>query len=167
MESKHCINCDSPAQKYSDYCVDCEGKELSKIGGFLYMPAIGVVISIFTFLFSSYRTVMVLSSSYSFIGGLKPLVYFEAISLFLLFLLSFYTAVLFFKKNKKTPRYYILLLLSGLIYALVDTLWSHHGYNIELTKDDYSRIFRTLVSCCIWVPYFIVSVRVKRTFVRG
>ncbi len=41
-----CIQCDSEALKDSDFCAACEEREFKKIRGWLYVPALGLVLSI-------------------------------------------------------------------------------------------------------------------------
>ncbi|HHQ4304972.1 TPA: DUF2569 family protein [Serratia fonticola] len=43
---------------------------------------------------------------------------------------------------------------------------SHYQYGVEVDSDMLTSMARTLIGACIWIPYFLVSVRVKRTFVR-
>lgn len=166
MQPKQCINCDSPAIQYSDFCAPCENKELSKIGGFLYLPALGLVVSIFTLFFSAYSTMRLLVIGYDVLGDLRQLLAFEFVSSFIFLALCFYTAVLFFQKKAKAPLFYIIYLVAFLIYVITDLLLAHYVYDVKLEVSNYSSLFRTLVSTGIWVPYFIVSVRVKRIFIR-
>ncbi|OCA53310.1 hypothetical protein [Photorhabdus namnaonensis] len=74
-----CIKCESPALHESDFCAACEEKELSGIGGFLYLPAINLIFAIFSSLFSSYKTMTILNSGYGFSGELRILIGFEFI----------------------------------------------------------------------------------------
>ncbi|MFV8768831.1 DUF2569 family protein [Yersinia enterocolitica] len=89
--------------------------------------------------------------------------------LFILFVFYFSVTVLsfFLKKKKFLPKLYILFLISVvatmslniyMLYMLIPDV--KIGYN-ELVP-----IFRNVISALIWIPYFITSVRVKRTFIR-
>jgi len=73
----------------------------------------------------------------------------------------------FIRKKKSLPKLYILFLISVittmslntyLLYVLIPD--AEIGYN-ELVP-----IFRNVITALIWIPYFIISVRVKRTFIR-
>ena len=41
-----CIQCENEALKDSDFCAVCEEREFKKIRGWLYLPAIGLVLTI-------------------------------------------------------------------------------------------------------------------------
>ncbi|NHB63594.1 DUF2569 family protein [Photorhabdus sp. RW14-46] len=102
-----CIKCENPALHESDFCAACEEKELSRIGGFLYFPAINIIFAILSSLFSAYKTMTILISGYDFLGELRVLIGFEFICFTLIFGVALYTSVLFFRKKKK-HLYFIL-----------------------------------------------------------
>ncbi|RAW82500.1 hypothetical protein [Photorhabdus laumondii] len=74
-----CIKCENPALHESDFCAACEEKELSRIGGFLYFPAINIIFAILSSLFSAYKAMTILISGYDFLGELRVLIGFEFI----------------------------------------------------------------------------------------
>ncbi|MBS9437876.1 DUF2569 family protein [Photorhabdus noenieputensis] len=39
-------------------------------------------------------------------------------------------------------------------------------YEIKLDYSYLFLLFKTVFYACIWVPYFIISIRVKRTFIK-
>ncbi|OCA53986.1 hypothetical protein [Photorhabdus namnaonensis] len=80
-----CIKCEKPALHESDFCAACEDKELSGIGGFLYLPAINIIFAIFSSLFNSYKTMTILNSGYDFPGELRILIGFEFICFTIIF----------------------------------------------------------------------------------
>lgn len=165
--SNKCINCDIEIPRGVDYCPDCEARELSKIRGFLILPAIGIILSIISLSWSTFQTLKILVDKFQLLTPtLTWLVSYELVGFFLLFLLSVYTCFLFFGKKKALPKTYILLMLSGLAFHAVDVYLTHHFLATPVASDDLRVVFNYLVSSCIWVPYFIVSVRVKRTFVK-
>ncbi|EQB98703.1 DUF2569 domain-containing protein [Photorhabdus temperata] len=161
-----CIQCENPALHESDFCATCEEKELNGIGGFLYFPAINIIITILTSLFGSYKTMMILISGYDFLGKLRILIGFEFICFVIIFGIAFYTSILFFRKKEKTPLLYIILLVFTLLFVITDLMLGYYIYGIKLDYNNLSLLFRNVFCACIWIPYFIVSIRVKRTFIR-
>jgi len=88
----------------------------------------------------------------------------------------------FFKKHKFTPRLivgfllaYALLVLTEQLILMDLTRFSLAGFQPFAGSWPLLRIifpgkvtesFLVLVSCLIWIPYFLLSKRVKRTFIR-
>lgn len=76
-------------------------------------------------------------------------------------------AVLFFSRSRRFPRLYIVALLANLAFLLGDELI---GSQIPVlvssdNTESIREIAKSLVACCVWVPYMLVSKRVKNTFV--
>ena len=153
-------------------------RELSGIGGWLALVAIGVFISPFV-------AVAIDISTYSpyFEGGnfwytleylnnvipnfsllFWPEVLFAVIFDFFLF----YLLYLLIKKKQFFPVLYIRLAYISIVYLIVD-YWA--GYTLmgvdALPTDplEFRAIFGTLFTLMVWVPYMYKSVRVKNTFV--
>ena len=87
-------------------------------------------------------------------------------SLVLLVLLIL-AAVLMFKKRFTFPWVKIAMLVWNGIYRLIDHAMA--SQISALTRhDEYfaQSIFQVMVGCAIWIPYFLVSKRVKATFRR-
>lgn len=76
-------------------------------------------------------------------------------------------AYLFFTKKKLLPAWYIGVIIFTLVFILID------AFSIQLILPDEKifdpetskEILRSVVSIIIWVPYMLVSKRVKATFV--
>ncbi len=77
-------------------------------------------------------------------------------------------AFLFFKRSTTFPKYYIGLLLFTPTFILLDTLAikmvlpEESLFDAETTKE----LVRSFVGAIIWVPYMLVSKRVKATFIK-
>ena len=85
---------------------------------------------------------------------------------FLLF--SICLIVFFFQRRHIVPRMVVIFLLSNLVFVGVDFYLT---YFYLLGADSVSteaviNIVRTAVASMIWTPYFMVSKRVKATFVK-
>jgi hypothetical protein len=76
--------------------------------------------------------------------------------------------VFFFKQHKYTPKLIILFLAGNLIFVgfdyLVTTFIIIRPSSIDM--DATINFIRTMVAGMVWIPYFIFSKRVGRTFVK-
>lgn len=162
-----CIQCDNPALENADFCAACEEKEFRKIGGWLWLPAIGLVISIIGNGFSIQYTLRLIIDHYAQLtGSLTGILFFELFAFIGFMALTIYVASFFFRKKRQLPRLYIVFILYGLVFAVVDFWLGYHYLSIPFNSENISSIIRHVFSACIWIPYFRVSERVKRTFVR-
>lgn len=155
--------------------------EIKGISGWLFLIAIGLVISPFRFYFTTLSTypdffengswyLLTDPNSAKYVKGLSLLVYSEIV--FNLFLLSsmIYLNFLFFSKKTTFPKAYIAIALIGLLYTPIDAFlasafFPHIFPHPPLLEGETLRNFlTTLVSAAIWVPYMLKSHRVKNTF---
>ena len=66
-----CIQCDKDALKESDFCAECEAREFKKIRGWLFVPAISLVLSLLTIVVSINTTVQeLMENDGAFVAGL-------------------------------------------------------------------------------------------------
>ena len=72
-----------------------------------------------------------------------------------------YLNILFFKKRKEFPRYFIIYLAANFVLILIDYLIIA-GVNPSADASDLGRAF---IASAIWIPYLLKSRRVKETFV--
>ncbi len=85
-----------------------------------------------------------------------------------LLLVWFYVAYLFFTKSKHFPIWFICLADFYLLYVVVANfgikqfLTSLPIFNLETAK----RMMSAVIMAAIWVPYLLVSKRVKATFIK-
>ncbi|WP_426447235.1 DUF2569 domain-containing protein [Siccibacter colletis] len=161
-----CINCDNPAQPDADYCAPCEEKMFKKIGGWLYLPALGLLATLVINAWSAFYALKMLLDNYAwFSGEVRGVLITELLLFSGLFLLALYVSSLFIRKKRQLPRFYIGMLLYGLAVLCADLWLGYHYLDMPLSYENVAPLGRTLISLFIWIPYFIVSVRVKRTFV--
>lgn len=162
-----CLQCDNETLKESDFCAACEAREFKKIRGWLYVPAAGLIFSILGNIVAINFNLRFLMDNASLIGDTqRALLLFELFAYVAMFGFAVYVSSLFFRKKRQLPRCYIALLLSGVAFVGLDLLLGHIYLDVPYVYAAVQPLIRNLVSACIWVPYFIVSVRVKRTFVR-
>ena len=71
-------------------------------------------------------------------------------------------------RSKRFPKMQITLLLANLAFLLVD-LWLARkvsGASDAITLESIREVSMSFVAATIWVPYFLMSKRVKETFVK-
>ncbi|MDN2487384.1 DUF2569 domain-containing protein [Kosakonia sacchari] len=162
-----CIQCDKDALKESDFCAECEAREFKKIRGWLFVPAISLVLSLLTIVVSINTTVKALmENDGAFVGGQKGLLIFELVFFVAMFAYTLFVSSLFFRKKRQLPRFFIGFLLLWLAFYGMDLVLAHQLMGLPYVYDNVKPLLRNVVSAAIWIPYFLVSVRVKRTFVR-
>ena len=146
--------------------------ESKQIGGWLILVAIGLVISPFRLLLESIETFKPLFQPgvWGALATYNPLLaYFcvlEIIGNTVIGCAILYTIYLFFTKNKHFPISYILVTIVHLVWVLLDAvIASKIDPSIEsFDKDTMQTLIKSALSACIWVPYMLVSTRVKETF---
>lgn len=161
-----CMTCDAEALPDSDSCSACEHKEFSKIGGLLWFPAFGLVAGLIMYVISITNTANVIGLIRQNAPQLTSLIIYELVAQIVLALLTLYTVILFFKRSKKTRLFYIGLLLLILAYRISDTLLAANYFGLHSHESSLSQITPAMIGALIWIPYFLKSVRVKRTFVK-
>lgn len=162
-----CIQCDNEALKDSDFCAVCEEREFKKIRGWLYLPALGLVLTILANLFSVNMTMRFLMEHYAGISNAqRAILFFELFSFIAMFGYAIFVSSLFFRKKRQLPRYYIALVVVGTVFLAIDLLLGHQYLAVPYVFDTVNPLLRSVLGACIWIPYFLVSERVKRTFVR-
>lgn len=84
-------------------------------------------------------------------------------------LLWIYVAIIFFSKKSIFPKVYIGALLFSVAFVIIDAfavklvLPNEPIFDSETTKE----LARSLVASVIWIPYMLMSKRVKATFVNA
>jgi uncharacterized membrane protein HdeD (DUF308 family) len=82
----------------------------------------------------------------------------DAINIILLVFIV-YVAYLFFKRSHRFPKYFIIYLSAFAVLAVIA--------GIVTNWQDSSTLADPIVAAAIWIPYTLVSKRVKSTFVRA
>jgi len=150
-----------------------------KIGGWLILVAIGVVVTPFIYLYILYTNflpiftdnntwaVLTTPGTQAYHPMWAPLIIFEILGNVGLFVFSIAVAIAFFQKRRFLPKLYITLLLSVLAFLIIDHLLSQSiPYIASMDNTDSIRgIIRGAATSAVWIAYFLKSERVKGTFV--
>ena len=98
-----------------------------------------------------------------------PMLIGEVVLNFLLLTAFIYLIILFFSKHYQFPKVYIFLLILQLILLPLNAWVAWLFLRIEPIFDTVTirDLVISLVHCCIWIPYMLVSKRVRVTFVEG
>ena len=155
-----------------------DNNELKGLRGWLILVGIGVVIGPFrlaygygTMYYSIFTdgTFQILtnagSEAYHPLWG--PLLIGEALYNSLMVLASAYLIYLFFSKHYLFPKVYIAIVVISLIFIPLDAWLGSFVITDEPMFDPATtkEFVRTLIGGVIWIPYMLVSKRVKATFV--
>lgn len=140
--------------------------DLRGIGGWLILVAWGLAIAPLRSLHGIYATLHVLYGGrfqhlFSARPGFAGLILYEAVtnSFFLVYLIAL--NYLFYRKKKLFPGLMVTFLVVEVVLIVVDHLVTMHFS----TRTNPIHVLATLFAAAIWISYFLVSARVKATFV--
>jgi hypothetical protein len=150
---------------------------LQGIGGWLVLPAIGVVVQPirvlvdFIGLLPSYATGtwanLTTAGSAAYHPLWAPLLLFELGANLALIVFTVLLVVLFFQKRRSAPHVFIGVVAGSVVVQLAD-LWFANALPVvaaQMNAKDWSELARGVINAVIWGTYFLVSRRVKSTFV--
>jgi len=140
-----------------------QSSTLKGIYGWLFIPAIGLVLAPLKSLFGLITGIgmirnyapELLSDARLWLSGL--------IDVFMI-IATIIVAILFFTMRRITVQAIICLLLASIIANSVQTFLNVNMFD-EANPDTYMPIVHSIVYASIWIPYFMMSKRVKNTFV--
>ncbi|HEX2669101.1 MAG TPA: DUF2569 domain-containing protein [Gammaproteobacteria bacterium] len=155
-------------------------KKLEGLGGWLILPAIGMF---WNMLALSYGLLSAVALKFSpdmaeamagrGIDINDPawlrLLNFELFTSVLLLCLVIALLVLFFLKSWWFPRAFIAFLVASVVVKAGDVMLAHGVATLDLSQTEgssFTELMRPVLASVIWIPYFLVSERVKNTFVR-
>ena len=156
------------------------GKNLEGIGGWLLLVAFGLVVTPIRIALVLLQThlpmfsdgtwdALTSSTSEHYHSLWAPLIIFEIVGNMLVIFLALATLCFFFMKSKYTPRLAITWLTFGLTFVVADYAFAQQIpliANQPADPETIKEVVRSIVGASIWVPYFLVSKRVKATFTR-
>lgn len=158
---------------------DDDPNYLKGLGGWLIVVAIGIVLNpifisyqlsqgLFPMFFDGTLAIMSDPSSEYYIEGFAGLFYLE-LSLNIILLLAELTLLfLFFYKHKMFPTAFIAVVIATPIVMLIHAIAISQvipGVDIFDAETTFYLV-RSVFYAAIWIPYMLVSERVKKTFTR-
>jgi hypothetical protein len=152
-------------------------KHYDKIGGWLILVAIGLIFTPIRLLVVVIKDLLPALSAdtwsrlttpgtESYHPLWAPLLLFEVIGNCLFILFPIIIAIFFFQKRRFVPKLVIILLLSNLVFVAIDYFAADLIPFVAAQEDlgSLAELIRVFLACAVWVPYFLVSKRVKETF---
>ena len=153
------------------------GKSYSKIGGWLILCAVGLVLYPVQTLFSLVTEIIpvVLSDNWAALTSptdpgyhtlWAPLVIAELVGSIGFFVWSIFIVIFFFQRRRWAPRLVIFFMIANILFIGTD----YFIINFFLIRTDSVNVdatinfVRTVVAGAIWIPYFMFSRRVDKTF---
>lgn len=161
--------------------IPTENPDGQKIGGWLILLAIGVVLTPFRIgiaLVSIFKNVsapgvwaaITTPGTEAYHPLWQPVIASEISINIILIIASIVLAVFFFMRKKFVPTFFIIYLIFNAVFVCLDFFISDMIPAVQAQQANDTETIRTLIQsivvCFIWVPYFIVSKRVKKTFVK-
>ncbi|ACX86873.1 DUF2569 domain-containing protein [Pectobacterium parmentieri] len=161
-----CLNCENDAQKESGLCTDCEREEQQKINGILYLPALGIILSVIMAPFSLYELVSAVLAHFKKTGFVSYYSLFAIFCVIVLLGMSIFTALTFFRRKRRTKvvmvAYYVINAV--IVYCL--TLLPSQLFGVALDDNAFSMLAAIVFSIVVWIPYFLFSKRIPLVFSR-
>ncbi len=172
---------------YEDVSEDLSEEEISRykgLGGWLILVIIGLFVTVLWYIYHIYEGITFFKdgiveifsnpASEMYFPGYASLLKFELIVGTLFLASAVYLIFLFFKRSKNFPKYYVLLLITSVVYLVLDYVIF---FSLTVPSDEMKQIFdealseqiieigRSVVPAIIWGLYMVKSKRVKATFV--
>jgi hypothetical protein len=157
------------------------GEKYNGIGGWLYLVIIGLLLNpIVSANYVLNEAIPLMNSSrwdeFTVEGGeffhpqFSTLFIFEISFNILMVIVPIFLLILMFKRSRKIPKAMIIYFISVFVVHLADVYWTYLLFKNFAMPDSFYKelvtiVGRVLLPVIIWVPYFIVSKRVKSTFV--
>jgi pSer/pThr/pTyr-binding forkhead associated (FHA) protein len=155
-------------------------EQLNGISGWLIIVAIGIILSpinIFVYLFPLYSEIfnngsweiLTTPGTADYSPFWAPILITEIAVNIGLILLWIYIAIIFFLKKSSFPYIYIGALLFTLAFIVIDAFAvklvfpNDPVFNADTTKE----LSRSFIHAAIWIPYILISKRVKATFINA
>ncbi|PYE45555.1 DUF2569 domain-containing protein [Paenibacillus barcinonensis] len=156
-------------------------QDISGLGGWLIFIQISLWASL-VFLLSDLSNVTVIMDPARWEGSrgidlqvytevIRPILWFGFISSIILSVLVIINLVLLYRRKRWFPRMMIIQYIVNAIISVVTWILiaqQEMGREVHVldAQPAFQVIVRSLLACCIFIPYFLRSVRVKNTFIQ-
>lgn len=142
-----------------------EAEPLKGIGGWLALVALGVILMPFFLAYSLASTLTAFQYLGSAPANLATLIILEAAVISGFFVLSIVLAVKFFKTRASAPKLYIGLLAGLAAFNLFEVVALVGITGKAADPESMKDLIRSVLAAAVWIPYMLISKRVKKTFV--
>ncbi len=153
--------------------------DLRGIGGWLILVAISLVVNIGRMIWMNTQTLppvlnlqvwlpLTTPGQPNYHPLFAPTLLGEAAANLLIAMAFLLAAYLFVTRRRRFPQVMIFILASNIVIMIADAVAAHQLPGIE-QKDRFEAIagaFKGVATAALWIPYYLVSKRVKATFVR-
>jgi hypothetical protein len=149
------------------------------IGGWLVLPVIGLFLSplvivaqVSKSLLSVYReptwSLLTKPGSALYDPMWRPLLVFNLSGNVGLVAFDVVLLVMLFSRKRSFPSALIIMLLARLLFIIADHVLTLQIPAVAANESErfMKQVVQSVVICAIWVPYFLISKRVRRTFVK-
>lgn len=138
--------------------------ELPEIGGWLVLPSIGLVFGALLWAVA----IVGLFGAFALGGDVWFRIFTSLELVVYMGLLAFtiYAAVRFFSKKKDAPKRMIQLIAANAVIVVVFFIISLGVDDVSYRMEALKGLVQGIFGAAVWIPYFMVSKRVKATFVR-
>ncbi len=99
-----CLNCDNEALKESGLCLECEEIESRKINGILYLPALGLIVTLIMTPYSFYILANMMFSNFQQYGIITSYGIFILACVLIYFVIAAVASQAFFRRQKITKK---------------------------------------------------------------
>ena len=155
-----------------------DNNDLKGIAGWLILVGIGVVLSplrLLVNLIPTYKPIfedgvweaLTTAGSDAYVPYFSSLLIGEMAYNVAMLLATIYLVFLFFTKHHFFPQLFIIIILASLIFIPLDAWFVQVLFPTEpmFDQETTKEFIRSLVVGVIWIPYMLISKRVKATFV--
>lgn len=149
------------------------------LGGWLILPAIGLFVlpiqlavslnNDFLPIFQEgYWEIVTTPGSEAYHHLWAPLIIFEIAGNTFFLIFSIALIFLFFTRSYRFPTLFMLFIASNLLFVASDFVFADliPALAAEGDAESIKELTRSITGAIIWIPYFLVSKRVKNTFVK-
>lgn len=98
-------------------------------------------------------------------AGLLEFIWIEVAANAVIILAVLWTLFLLFQRSRLFPKVYIFFMAFSAVVVIGDSLVAIYMFDVDAGPTVVRDLVRSVVGCAIWIPYMLVSVRVRNTFV--